>query len=491
MSRDAADYEVLRQAQIRDQYRKLATGQVHSPLRRVEIDGHAHLGSITAEMAPGVTLLCGVSGAGKTQFLRTLARHMRQQPPLDGVSPTAVVRLTGQARHRKSDRTGSASGEVELAEVKAPCVFIDTARECFDVLAQVSRIPTHELESERAAAEKAPRSPWFDRALGTIMGRPYDLATHQELDRREPATGETSTWFYYELSRHGNTYGPEQMSLGELAACVILRALRGVPRGSVVLLDEPENFLSPRARQRLLDIIVARAVEMELSVVLASHSPEFAYLLPSTSLRTLERGIGAVPQATISTGTIPAQVGRMLGMAPRTEAVLLVEDRFARLMLEELLRYCLPALAPHLCVQDVRGADTVVTIARALGPSRPAVSFLGVLDGDTRSEPGRQGEWLEYLPGDQDPEAIVMQFLQERTGAASRELSVVEDTLKHALEEANVCNIHDQPSIVSEHTGVDEIRLISFAVRKIRSVPNLRKDTDRLMERIRTLVVGL
>ncbi|MGW1284637.1 AAA family ATPase [Streptomyces sp. NPDC001118] len=488
MSGDAEDDEVLRRAQIKDQYRKLARGQVRSPLRRVEIDGHAHLGSLAAEMAPGVTLLCGVSGAGKSQFLRTLAGHLRQQAPGDGVPHPTAVRLTGQSRHRKSDRNGPTTGDVELADAKAPCVYIDTARECFDVLTQVSRIPTHELESERATAEKAPRSAWFDHALGTIMGRPYDLATHQELDRRSPASGEPPTWFYYELGRHGDTYGPGQMSLGELAACVILRALRGVARGSIVLLDEPENFLSPRARERLLDIIVARAVKMELSVVLASHSPEFAYRLPSTSLRTLERSVGAAAQARISAGAIPAQVSRKLGMAPRTEAVLLVEDRFARLMLEELLRCYLPELAPHLLVQDVRGADTVATIARVLGPTRPAVAFLGVLDGDTRSEPGRQGEWLEYLPGHHDPEAVVMQLLQTRAGAAAKELSLTEETLKHALEEAQVCDIHDQPTIVSEHTGVDEVQLISFAIRRIRSVSNFRKDTDGLMERVRALV---
>jgi hypothetical protein len=157
-------------------------------------------------------------------------------------------------------------------------------------------------------------------------------------------------------------------------------------------------------------------------------------------------------------------------------------------VLEELLRCYLPELAPHLCVQDVRGADTVATVARVLGPTRPAVPFLGVLDGDTRSEPGRQGEWLEYLPGQHDPELVVMQMLQTRMGAAANELGVAEDALKRALEEAHVCNIHDQPAIVSEHTGVDEVRLISFAVRRIRSVPGFRKDTDRLMERIRTLV---
>ncbi|MFY0510164.1 AAA family ATPase [Streptomyces anulatus] len=357
------------------------------------------------------------------------------------------------------------------------------------MLAQVSRVPMHELESERATAEKAPRSAWFDNSLGTIMGRPYDLATHQELDRRSPAAGESPTWFYYELSCHGDTYGPGQMSLGELAACVILRALRSAPRGSIVLLDEPENFLSPRARGRLLDIIVARAIELDLSVVLASHSPEFAYRLPSTSLRTLERGVGGVAQASILAGAIPAQVSRKLGMAPRTEAVLLVEDRFARQMLEELLRHHLSELAPALRVQDVRGADNVVAVARALGPTRPTMAFLGVLDGDVRSEAGRQGEWLDYLPGHVDPEAVVTQVLEARASAAVREFGVAEDVLKRALEEAHVCNAHDQPFMVSDHTGVDEARLISFAARKIRSLPRLRGETDQLMQRIRGLVV--
>lgn len=490
LSRDAEEAEALSQAQIENHYRKLANGRVQSPLRRVEIDGHAHLGSIAAEMAPGVTLLCGVSGSGKTQFLRTLARHLQREAGLVGVPQSGTVRLMGRSRHRKQDRTGSATDEVDLAEARTPCVYVDTARECCDVLAQLSRVAVHELESERATAEKAPRSAWFDNALGAIMGRPYDLATHQELDRRSPTAGESPTWFYYELSCHGDTYGPEQMSLGELAACVILRALRSAPRGSVVLLDEPENFLSPRARGRLLDIIVSRAIELELSVVLASHSPEFAYRLPSASVRTLERGVGGVAQAIISAGAIPAQVSRKLGMAPRTEAVLLVEDRFARQMLEELLRHYLSELSPHLLVQDVRGADNVVAIARALGPTRPAVAFLGVLDGDVRSEAGRQGEWLEYLPGHVDPEAVVIQIVEARVGAAVKEFGVTEDALKRALEEARVCNAHDQPAVVSERTGVDEVRLISFAVRKIRYVPRFRKETDQLMERIRALVAS-
>ncbi|MDT0318429.1 AAA family ATPase [Streptomyces millisiae] len=487
MSQNAKDDVVLSRAQIQKHYRKLASGEVRSPLRTVEIDGHVHLGSLAAEMAPGITLLCGVSGAGKSQFLRTLAQHLDTKADADGRPRPAAVRMMGRPRHRKQDRTGAATVEMELAEARVPCLYVDTARECFDVLAQVSRVPAHELESERATADKAPRSAWFENALSTIMERPYALATHQELDRRTPAVDESASWFYYELSYRGNTYGPEQMSLGELATCVILRGLRAAPRGSVVLFDEPENFLSPRARGLLLDVIVARAIDLELSVVIASHSPEFAYQLPTASLRTLERSAGGDPRATISPGVIPAQVGRKLGMRVRPEAVLLVEDLFARKLLEELLRVHLPDLAPHVRVQDVRGADVVVTIASALGPTRPAVAFLGVLDGDTRSIASRQGEWLAYLPGSAEPEATVMETLTECAEAAVREFGVPEWEWKRALEEAWVCNVHDQPGAVSEKTGVDEARLISFATRNARNLPSLREGLEDLIDRIREL----
>ena len=268
---------VLREAEIREGYRQLAEGKAQSPLRRVHIDGHAHLGTVLADMAPGVTLLCGVSGVGKTQFLKAMAHELGTlSVAYEGQAPS--VRLTGRVLHGSSTKKGAPPppDNVDLARAKTPGLYIDTARECFDVLTQVRRTSDEELEALRASAAKSPPHDWAEGALRYVLSRQYDAISYQELDRQNPEVGEPRTWFYHELTYKGTAYGPDKMSLGELAACVMLQALRRAGRGSIVLLDEPENFLSPRARQRLLHQIVAWSLKQKLSVVVATHSPEIA-----------------------------------------------------------------------------------------------------------------------------------------------------------------------------------------------------------------------
>jgi hypothetical protein len=277
------------------------------------------------------------------------------------------------------------------------------------------------------------------------------------------------------------------MSLGELAACVILQTLRRAPKGSIVLLDEPENFLSPRARQRLLHAIVKWALKQQLSVVLASHSSEIAQLLPPASLRTVQRspdGRGVL----ISAGGIPAQASRVLGLKPRPEVVLVVEDSFAKAFLEAMLARYVPNLRHHILVQDLRGADQVVAVASALGPTQPGMRFLGVLDGDARIEPKWQGTWLEYLPGDGDPEAVVMEAITANPKKAARAFDIAWERLEQALTEAEASDPHDQPGTVSEHAGVPIAQLLIYTARWLEKDSPYRREVRKLVERVEGLL---
>ncbi|MGW3421351.1 AAA family ATPase [Streptomyces phaeochromogenes] len=478
----------LREAEVREGYRQLAEGKAQSPLRKVHIDGHAHLGTVLAEMAPGVTLLCGVSGVGKTQFLRTMANELGVfSVAYDGQVPS--VQITGRVLHGLSPKKGAAppSDDANLAVANTPCLYIDTARECFDVLTQVRRTSDDDLEALRASAAKSPPHRWADGALRYILGREYEDISYQELDRQNPENGEPRTWFYHELTYAKTAYGPDKMSLGELAACVMLQALRRAPRGSIVLLDEPENFLSPKARQRLLHEIISWSLKQNLSVVLASHSPEIAQLLPPTSLRTIQRG----PQGqgvVISAGGIPAQVSRVLGLKPRPEAVLLVEDAFAKALLEAVLARCAPGLRHHVLVQDVRGSGQVTTVASVLGPTRPGMHFLGVLDGDVRNDPNYQGQWLEYLPGSGDPEDLVMEAITADSKKAARNLNIMWEELEQAVAETEASDPHDQPKTVSESTGIPLLQLIYYTARWLDKDSPYRREVRQLIQRIEELL---
>ena len=463
----------LRRSNVQRDYETLSSADHPYPLRAVTIDGHVHLGTVTALLESGVTVFCGVNGVGKTQFLKILSAH------LDG----------GDA--------GDATVETQVQAIAttAKCVHVDTGWECFDTVNQVSRTPS--LDEKRAASDQPPKDKQTAALLGFILNRDYDSASAQELDRDDTDGTGTSTWYYYELTYRGATYGPREMSLGELAASIVLRALRTARHGSVLLLDEPENFLSPQARRRLLDVIVSHAVERKLSVVIASHSIEMAHRLPTTSLRAIERDPRGTGVA-IDRMTFPSQVARAVGIEQRPRVLLLVEDAFARSLLKAILVRQLPAWRMELGVIEsgrehgsVGGGDgAVVQAARALSDNDIGIRVLGVLDGDAREQRGfRDKPYLAFLPGLAAPESVVLDALATSPSSAAAVLDVPEEAIAKGLRAVEGVDIHDRPSTLCRAIGIEVSEIVGYAARWLATSPHHAQHLRELIDKVNELLL--
>ena len=475
----------MRRTQIRHSYDILHSGNQPAPLHAVTIDGHTHLGSVTAQMSPGITLFCGVSGVGKTQFLNALAAHLLGHGTGDFSIHATGIDLTG------TTGTSNRGRVIEHDHTTVRCFHVDTSRECFDTINQIMR--AQGLDEKREAADKSPLNRHWTNRLGYILNRDYDEASFQGLDREAPDGAGPSTWHYYELTYRGITYGPHQMSLGELAASVVLRVLRSTQYGDILLLDEPENFLSPLARQRLLDIIVQQAVEKKLSVVIASHSAEIIRRLPLTSLRTIEQGLQG---ATIENVTIPSQATRAVGLDVRPDILLLVEDSFAYRLLRALLARLLPALHLDLGIVEAGrehgsvggGEGAVVAAARALWNNNMGIRALGVLDGDYREQLKQKPDYVAFLPGTTCPEDVVLGTLKSSLADAAAAIGVPERTFTKALQAAEGADIHDRPHIISSAIGVDVSELISYAAHWLTKSSQYEQDLRSLTGEIQILL---
>ncbi len=462
----------MRRSNVQRDYETLSSADHPYPLRAITIDGHVHLGTVTALLESGVTVFCGVNGVGKTQFLKTLSAH------LDGGD------------------TGDATVDVDVHAIArmVKCVHVDTGWECFDTVNQVSR--TSSLDEKRVASDQPPKDKQTAALLGFILNRDYDSASAQELDRDDIDGTGTSTWYYYELTYRGATYGPREMSLGELAASIVLRALRTARYGSVLLLDEPENFLSPQARRRLLDVIVSHAVERKLSIVIASHSIEMAHRLPTTSLRTIERD----PQGTgvaVDRMTFPSQVARAIGIEQRPDVLLLVEDAFARLLLKAILARQLPAWRMELGIVEsgrehgtVGGGDgAVVQAAKALSDNDIGIRVLGVLDGDAREQKGfRDKPYLAFLPGLDAPEGVVLDAVAASPSSAAAAFDVPEEAIAKGLRAVEGVDSHDRPATLCQAVGVEVTEIVGYAARWLATSPDHAQHVRELMEKIYALV---
>jgi ABC-type lipoprotein export system ATPase subunit len=440
---------------------------------------------VTAELSPGITVFCGVSGVGKTQFLNALAAHLLGHSTGDFSIHATGIDLTG------TTGTSNRGRAIELDHTTVRCFHVDTARECFDTINQVTR--AQGLGEKREAADKSPLNRRWTNRLGYILNRDYDEVSFQGLDREAPDSGGAPVWHYYELTYRGITYGPHQMSLGELAASVVLRVLRSTRDGDILLLDEPENFLSPLARQRLLDIIVQQAVEKQLSVVIASHSAEIIRRLPLTSLRTIEQGLQGV---TIANVTIPSQATRAVGLDVRPGVLLLVEDSFAHRLLKALLARLLPTLHLDLGIVEAGrehgsvsgGEGAVVATARALWNNDMGICVLGVLDGDYREQLKTKPDYVAFLPGTTCPEDVVVGTLKSSLSDAAAAVGVPERAFAKALQAAEGADIHDRPHIISSAVGVDVSELISYAARWLARSPQHAQDLRSLTGEIQVLV---
>jgi predicted ATPase len=103
------------------------------------------------------------------------------------------------------------------------------------------------------------------------MGRVYDLAkmalTNIYTDRTVPV-----------LVQQGNRYSGFHQGAGETSIAELLEA--DLPQYSIILIDEIESSLHPRAQRRLIRDLADRCRERELQVVITTHSPYILAELP-------------------------------------------------------------------------------------------------------------------------------------------------------------------------------------------------------------------
>lgn len=86
-----------------------------------------------------------------------------------------------------------------------------------------------------------------------------------------------------------NGYSDAFAGSGESAAALLVHNILQAPEKSLILLDEPETSLHPRAQQRMLEFIAHQAVRKSLQVVIATHSIYLAEDLPPKAVRVLVR----------------------------------------------------------------------------------------------------------------------------------------------------------------------------------------------------------
>jgi predicted ATPase len=233
--------------------------------------------------------------------------------------------------------------------------------------------------------------------LSEVMGKRYDSAKFSMTDIDDKRAVPV-------VSLSGLQYSGFHQGAGELAAAELMQV--DFPKRSIVLIDEIETSLYPRAQRRLMKDLATLARARELQIILTTHSPYVLEELPPEARCYILRGaVGRI----LATGVSPYFAMTQMDDEKHPDADVYVEDSASEAFVKEALFRGNRSILQRVQITAFGSAS----VGRALGIMANENRFprpsCVLLDGDQLESKG-----CNILPGGDAPERVVFNALKDQ-----------------------------------------------------------------------------
>ncbi|RYZ85277.1 MAG: ATP-binding cassette domain-containing protein [Proteobacteria bacterium] len=390
--------------------------------------------------------IVGENGSGKSTILQAAASIYKSTGPIDRFASDffpdtawdtqTAVEIKYSVKEGENSRTGSVRkpsgrwrGNPERRERQV--VYLDLSR-----LQPVSTRVGY-ARIARAGVKEASSAAYDDNAvkrLTAILGKTYTAAKSalSSIDKSRKVTV---------LSMGEASYSGFHQGAGEMTIAEIVNW--DIPNNSLVLIDEVETSLHPRAQRRLIRDLAAVSRTKNVQFIFSTHSPYVLEELPERA-RIQVSNIGG--SKNILRGVTPFFAMTKMDDVAHYDSEIFVEDDAAASLVEEVLAAKLRERFPTILVTPCGPAS----VAKMLGQmkvadrfSRPTAIFL---DADQDESAG-----CSLLPGAGDPpEKLIFK------AAIDKNFSDLPEMLKRDYSEVSGA-IHKAVTLPDHHQWVKSV----------------------------------
>lgn len=218
------------------------------------------------------------------------------------------------------------------------------------------------------------------------------------------------------MSSAGSKYSEFHFGAGEASIIRMVLEIEAAPDNCLILIEEIENGLHPVATIRLVEYLIEVAERKRVQVIFTTHSNEALSPLPSQAVWVATRD--RVMQGKLDIASLRALTGEI-----KKSAAIFVEDSFARIWVEAMLRAGAGELVDHVEVHAMSGDGiaTAVNKHHNKDPSAIAPSIC-IIDGDSAQNTSDE-DWVFRLPGTM-PEEYVFDKVMEKWDEIGGRLAV-------------------------------------------------------------------
>jgi len=117
----------------------------------------------------------------------------------------------------------------------------------------------------------------------------------------------------------------------------LVHEIKGAPKNSLILLDEPETSLHPGAQQGLIQFLLKETLEKKLHVVISTHSANIITSPPKEAIKVLHTN-KVTGKTEIIEDIQPEEAFFYIGETNKNKKYLIVEDKTAKLVVDAVLK---------------------------------------------------------------------------------------------------------------------------------------------------------
>lgn len=360
-----------------------------------------------------VVAIAGENGAGKSTVLKAAAAAYSADPsaahtPAQTFSPddffptTPWETVSGAVLHYEA-KQGERSFNFTVRKLTSrwrgmptrparPVFFLDISRtQPIDTLIGYGRLAMAKMASGNLSASINEQ---YLGVLSRVLDRTYDSGEIVQSNTKQVGV----------LSRDGRQYSNFHQGAGEDATTDLVALLQRAPRYSLIIIDEVEASLHPRAQRRLMTELIDLAQKNRLQIIVSTHSQYVLEQLPAEARLVLttdnygckEVIYGATTELALS----------LMDDEAHPELILYCEDEKAQYLIQRFIAFTDADSLARLTVIIAGPASSVKTLGLMADQKRLPGLVMGVLDGDQVSSPG-----CALLPGGAAPERAVYEGL--------------------------------------------------------------------------------
>lgn len=230
--------------------------------------------------------------------------------------------------------------------------------------------------------------------LSTIVGKTYTLAkqstTNADAKRKIPV-----------LQTDGTEYSGFHQGAGETTITELLSL--DIPNNSIVLIDEVETSLHPRAQRRLIRDLAEISRLRHVQFILTTHSPFILDELPIYARIQILNDLGT--KRVVHGVSSEFALSRM-DEEKYPEIDVYVEDTYAKILVEEIIARAELPLLSRIQIIPYGAANVGKSLGIMNHQNRFPKASIVLLDGDQD-----QSEGCLILPGDDAPERVIYDSL--------------------------------------------------------------------------------